>query len=755
MFQWLLLKENALSAAENTVWKESALRIILVSGLLLEVGIGLLSAIDAVKVGAYYIIPVVVGFFVALLLGVVASVRRPVIGSAILIATIYAAAFCIVYFINDAEIAKYGIMFVYTAPLIGRIFFGSRLALVLMTINFFPFMLLLRNEPLPVYPGIDAPLANAHAYIQSLLFLFFNICVPLGVFRLLHALDASIRRHRAASSELASSHAQYQEIFENAGGAIVLCDVHGRILKANTLADNLIGRDPEKSAQSGRDANLFELLEHKCRSKAEKAADVLALKCGQEFAAKDGRLIAIENISTTSEQHYIVLLRDISQQRRIEEALDRSKERETFLSSHDQLTQLPNRDLLQRQLEELMQAMSPRRQLALVVIRLDSIKYVNDALGSAAGDALIVAFADALQGLLPEGSLIARLRSVVFSFTVETSHASRDAIPQIEHIRRSLPEELLVGGERQPVQVSMAMAFSRPGETSADELIQRGKLALDTARRSGTQDVTVFDDEAAASIRRRLSIEQSILMALRENELRLVYQPKVTQDGDIVGLEALIRWRSPTLGDVSPAEFIPVAEASGAIHFITAFVVDQVCAYIRQTLDSGRRCLPVAINLSAIDIVRADLLDLVNAACQKYRISPDRLEFEITETGLVGNENLAISHLEALNAQGYGITIDDFGTGYSSLQKLSRFPTKSIKIDQSFVAQIGISEKSELIIRAVVSLAKILSCTTVAEGVETLVQEKFLKAIGCQFFQGFYYYPPMEFQQVNQLLKGR
>jgi len=265
----------------------------------------------------------------------------------------------------------------------------------------------------------------------------------------------------------------------------------------------------------------------------------------------------------------------------------------------------------------------------------------------------------------------------------------------------------------------------------------------------------VFDDEAATQVRRRLNIEQAILMALPENEMRLVYQPKVTQDGEIVGLEALIRWRSPTLGDVSPAEFIPVAESSGAIHFITAFVVDSVCTYIRQTLDAGGRCLPIAINLSAIDIVRADLLDLVNASCQKHRISSDYLEFEITETGLVGNENLAISHLEALNAKGYGITIDDFGTGYSSLQKLSRFPTKSIKIDQSFVAQIGISEKSELIIRAVVSLAKILSCTTVAEGVETLVQEKFLKAIGCQFFQGFYYYPPMEFQQVNQLLKGR
>ncbi|ASU37002.1 hypothetical protein hmeg3_00980 [Herbaspirillum sp. meg3] len=749
MFQWLLLKENALSAAENTVWKESALRIILMSGLLLEFGIGLLSAMDAVKVGAYYIIVIVTGFFIALSMAVFASLRRPVIGSAMLIATIYAAAFCIVYFIRDTEIAKLGIMFVYTAPLIARIFFGSRLALVLMAVNVFPFMLLIRNEPLPSYPGLETPLANAHAYIQALLFLFFNICVPLGVFRLLHALDAAIRRHRTASMELESSHAQYQEIFENAGGAILLCDAHARILKANSLADAIIGRQDKKNA------SLFALLAHKCKDKEEKTADILSLKPGQEFETRDGRLISIETISPTSKNHYIVLLRDISQMRRIQEALNRSKERESFLSSHDQLTQLPNRDSMLQQLAAAMSAMPPRRQLALIIIRLDSIKYVNDAHGSTAGDDLIVAFAQRLKHLLPDDSLCGRLRSVVFGFTIESSHGSRDAIPQIEHIRRSLPEELIINGERHPVQISMAVAFSRPGETDGEGLLQRGKIALDTARRSGNQSVAVFDDEAATQVRRRLNIEQAILMALPENEMRLVYQPKVTQDGEIVGLEALIRWRSPTLGDVSPAEFIPVAESSGAIHFITAFVVDSVCTYIRQTLDAGGRCLPIAINLSAIDIVRADLLDLVNASCQKHRISSDYLEFEITETGLVGNENLAISHLEALNAKGYGITIDDFGTGYSSLQKLSRFPTKSIKIDQSFVAQIGISEKSELIIRAVVSLAKILSCTTVAEGVETLVQEKFLKAIGCQFFQGFYYYPPMEFQQVNQLLKGR
>lgn len=749
MFQWLRLNENALSTAEHTVWQVRALRLVLVSALLLVLIIGMFSVIDAVRDGMHYLVAMALVVAVAL---ACALMRRPLSGGAMLIAIIYAATFCIHYLNQDQEIAKLAIMFVYTLPLIGVIFFGVRMALLLMAMNVLPFMLLIRDQALPSYSNMLAALTAVHGHDQSLLFLLFNIVVPLSVFLLLTGCHAMGKRERVASAKLEESHAQYRQIFEHIDDAIVLCDAQARILKANLLAVVMIGYQVGKGSPAD---NLFSLLTHKCKDKNEDAVvDILSLKPGQEFQTPDGCLIGIDSIAPTSEKNYIVMLRDISHTRHIQEALNRSKARESFLSSHDQLTQLPNRDLLRHQLDQAMATMSPRSQIALVIIRLDSIRYVNEAHGSSAGDAFIVTFAHALRRLLPTDSLCARLRGVVFCFTLDSTHGSSDVIPQIEYIRRSLPAEITVGREHHLVQLSMAVAFSRPGEINGEELIQRGKIAHDAASKSSGQDLAVFDDQAAAQIHRRLNIEQAIVMALRDHELRLVYQPKVTRDGQIVGLEALIRWRSPMLGDVSPAEFIPVAENCGAIHLITAFVVDQVCAGIRQMLDDIQHCPPIAINLSAIDIVRTDLLDLVNTACQKYCISPDYLEFEITETGLVGNENLAIRHLEALNAKGYAITIDDFGTGYSSLQKLSRFPTKSIKIDQSFVAQIGISEKSELIIRAVVSLAKILSCTTVAEGVETLAQEKFLKAIGCQFFQGFYYYSPMEFQQMRLLLKG-
>lgn len=753
MFQWLLLTENTLTAAENNVWKESALRIILVSGFLLEIGIGVLSGWQALQLGHYYILALDGLFFVLLGTAIYYSVRRPVLGSALLIATIYAAAFCIAYFITDQKIARLGLMFVYTAPLIGRMFFGPRVALLLMGINVFPFWLILRQEALPTYPGLGPPLDDAHGYIQSLLFLFFNICVPLGVFRLLHALDASIIRHSKSSKDLLASHAQYQEIFENAGGAILLCDTQGTILKANSQANTLIGRS------AGDTRRLTELLRSETGTSEAKpvtpvAPDFASLVPGQELSTSAGKLVTIDRITSASDNHCIVLLRDMSNMRQMQDALERSTQRVSFLRSHDHLTNLPNRSMLKRHLDEVLPTLRPERRLALVTLRLDSIKYINDAHGMATGDALIKSFAEALAAQVPASGFCTRLRSVVFCFLLDSDADSLDAVTQAEYICSQLPKEIAVDGELHQVRLSVAIAFSRHDDASSDDLIQRGKVANDSARQSGGQQVSVFDETAAARIRRKLSIEQAIVAALKAREFRLVFQPKVDHDAAIVGLEALIRWRSSLLGEVSPAEFIPIAEGSGTIRQITAFVVDQVCVHIRQITNLQGSCLPVAINLSAIDVVREDLLMLVNASCQRHGVAPECLEFEITETGLIGNENLAIQHLEALRAKGFGITIDDFGTGYSSLSKLSRFPTKSIKIDQSFVAQIGRNEKSELIIRAVVSLAAILSCTTVAEGVETREQEVFLKAIGCGFFQGFYYYRPMEFESVVALLRA-
>ena len=752
MLNWLSLDESSLPPSEHTAWKISALRIILLSGLVLEALIGFHSSWDAIALGAYQVVVITLVFFVLLALGTRYSSHRPAFSAGLLIFTVYAAAFSIVGFVGIVEVAQLGFIFVYTTPLIGRLFFGNRVALGLMLFNFLPFSLLLWDRPLPTFTSFNITLPGSHGYIHALLFLFFNVCIPLAVFRILHALDAAARRHRASHDALARAAAQYREIFENSGGPLLLCDERGIILQANPLARALLDL-PEGLAENAPRPALFEvLLAPGASPPGPWPAERLITEKTSEFRTPGGKTVTVENIALTAQKNYIVALRDNSDLAEIRAALARSREMEDFLRHHDRLTELPNRQGLEQHLAELFAGDSGHPLAALVMLRLNSIRQANEKFGIATGDALLRRFAEALGETLPADCFCARLRSIVFAFVIDHVRTPSDVMRQVERIRQALPKEIDIDGNKLLVQVSAGVALARRDSTAPQDLIKRSEIALDRARRSPDSDQALFAEEDAARILRSVDIEVGLVHALQHREFHLAFQPKVTPAGVIAGLEALVRWSSATLGEVSPGEFVPIAEACGLIPGITNQVLDLACAQIRQWLDAHGHCPPVAVNLSANDIVRHDLLQLIDATCSRYRIAPALLEFEITETGLIGNEALAIHHLTELKRQGFSIAIDDFGTGYSSLAKLSRFPARSIKIDRSFVARIGSSAKSELIIKAIVSLAGFLSYTTVAEGVETEEQERFLQSVGCALFQGYRYHRPLPAEQVAKLL---
>lgn len=739
MFRWLFLNESVLSSAEHAPWKISTLRALLLCGLVLE---ALIAVHRTMAIGADHVVVIAALGSVLLAAALFHSAKRPERGAAILIATIYAVGASIALFVTVDEIARQGILLVYTTPIIARLFFGKRLALALMLANCLPFFYLLHNAPFVHSPAFDLTLGASHTYVQSLLFLFFNVGIPLVVFRMLHGFDATARRH-CESAALAGSHAQYQEFFENAGGAILLCEENGTILQANRLAGELIGA----GGSSRPGAALFDGLQP---VPDEPPLATLENAKGRHLRTPDGRRLLLEYVTKTGQNHYIVILRDAAPQSAIERALQRSQESVSFLSTHDALTRLPNRKSLRGHLARTLPGLEGETVMAMVSIRLNSIRLVNEKFGALVGDTYIQRFAEELHGILPDNAFCARLRSIVFSIALSPTRSANDVVSQVDRLRRRLPQEIVVDRHRLLVQFSTGIALARPGDASPEELMRRSEVALDSARRSTRDAVALFDEADAAQISRRIEIELGIVAALKQGEFRLVFQPKVGGHDRIAGLEALIRWHSPTLGDVSPAEFIPIAENSGLIHGVTRFVIEDCCRFIRETIDSGRQCPPVALNLSAIDVIRHDLLDLIDDARTRYATPSDLLEFEITETGLIGNEALAIHHLHELKKRGLGIAIDDFGTGYSSFSKLCDFPVNSIKIDQSFVARIGQCRKSESIIKAIVSLSSILSCTSIAEGVETERQERFLKSIGCNQFQGYYYYRPLEVAQLRE-----
>ncbi|MBI3284254.1 MAG: GGDEF domain-containing protein [Burkholderiales bacterium] len=746
MFRWLFLDEH--SPAEHAAWKLSALRILLGAGFTLLALFALGAALGAFAGGAERVLSVA-AFFCALLgLALYCSARHMRAGAALLIVALYGAALAVAVLTDNDELARLGMMFIYGSPLIAQLFFGARPAIALMALNTLPFLSLLLKPPATGVAAIHFSASASHIYAPSLLFLFFNIGLPLALFRVLHVLYVSAQRERQASAALEVSYAQYQEIFQNVGSAIVLTDDYGKILQANQLANAILGRD----AACDGEGVLFDWLslDHSVRLKDVTDGETAEMRMSA-YRTRDGKMVAMEHISQTTSEHFIVALRDVSGLHSMHHALQLSLEREDFLSNHDRLTNLPNRDMLRQHLHAILSGSDAGKVTALVSFRLNSIRHANQKFGAHTGDILLRRFADELSRALPKNCFCARLRSIVFSFVVDQARTPREIIELVERIRNKLPKELEIDGATLLVQFSAGIALTRQDEADPDDLIRRSEVALDTARRSSDQSVTLFDEDDALQIRRSVEIEVGIMSGLKQNEFRLLYQPKVGRDGRIAGLEALLRWQSPTLGNVAPVEFIQIAERAGLIRDISNFVLDQACAQIRSWLDRFGTCPPVAINLSASDIARSDLLQLVEDSCRRYRIAAAYLEFEITETGLIANETLAIHHLNALKTRGFGIAIDDFGTGYSSLSKLSHFPARSVKIDRSFVAQIGYNQKSEMIIKAIISLANILSCTTVAEGVENETQERFLKQIGCEYFQGYYYHRPLEALALEQL----
>ena len=753
MFRWLFLNESALTPAEHAAWKVSTLRIILASSFILEGLIAIHCSVSAVDQHAFRVLWMIAFFYLLKVITLYCSASSLRFSAALLIANIYGTGLAVVLATQDPELAKLGFVFVYISPVIARVFFSTRLALILMCVNTIPFLFLLMGVTFPHSIDLKIQLPDAAKYVHSLLFLFLNFCIPLAVFRVLYAFDTSLSRFRDASNALNVSYAQYQEIFENAGTALVLTDASGQILQANHQANQLLGRDPHNNDE----LSLFSWLslDDSVRIRSPEQDDPGNLRLSA-YRSNDGKMVAMDNISQTSSDHYIVALRDVSNIHNMHNALQLSLEREDYLSKHDHLTDLPNRGMLCQYLEALLANpdTSQVNVTAVVSFRLNSIRHANQQFGAQTGDVLLRRFADELTQVLPKNCFCARLRSIVFTFVVDHLRTPQDIIQFVDHVRQALPKELKLNDETLLVQFSAGIAIIRPEDSDPDEIIRRSEVALDTARRSNDQSITLFDEDDALQIIRNVEIEVGVANGLKQGEFYLLYQPKVSADGNISGVEALLRWKSQSLGKVLPAEFIPISERSGLIQQISQFVIENACAQVRKWIDEFGNSPVVALNLSANDINQDDFLDLIAESCQRYNIKPQFLEFEITETGLSANEALSIKHLHALKNRGYRIAIDDFGTGYSSLSKLSHFPAHTVKIDRSFVSQIGYNRKSEMIIKAIVSLAKILACTTVAEGVENEAQAMFLKEVGCELFQGFYYHRPLDVDSMNTLLRS-
>jgi diguanylate cyclase (GGDEF)-like protein len=424
----------------------------------------------------------------------------------------------------------------------------------------------------------------------------------------------------------------------------------------------------------------------------------------------------------------------------------------SYLAHHDALTGLPNRVLFRELLEVALIRVNRGEQIAVLFLDLDHFKAVNDSLGHPVGDELLKCVAEKLSGCLKEKDVCAHLGGDEFAIILNSISVAGDVIDLITRIHSALRTGFDAGGHQLFADASIGIALSPTDGVDPDQLLKNADLAMYSAKADGRGTARFFKPDMDTRVKARHALETDLREATYRSEFELHYQPLVDlQNNKIVGCEALLRWRHPTGGMISPADFVPIAEDTGLIGPIGEWVLMAGCAEAA-TWPSE---LKIAINVSPVQFNKGGFVQAVLRALAASGLQPNRLELEITEAVLIRDDAAALAVLLQLKTLGVRIALDDFGTGYSSLSYLQRFPFDKIKIDRSFIKHLGESVDSLSIVQAVVSIAKTRNITTTAEGVETEQQRQVLRKVGCTEMQGYLFSPPVPADKIAKLILSR
>ncbi len=431
-------------------------------------------------------------------------------------------------------------------------------------------------------------------------------------------------------------------------------------------------------------------------------------------------------------------------------------------ATHDSLTDLPNRPFLRRQLGAAIARARGQQQVVVLLVGLDGFKEINDTLGHPTGDRVLKEVAARLRQVVRTDDVVARIGGDEFAVMLGGITDPVDAEVVARRISTAVHSELEVPGRRLYLNVSVGISAGSPEQADAEALLAESGMALHAQKDRGGAGVMFFSTEMRTSVEQRALIKTELEGALEREELFLCYQPIVDAKSEAVsGMEVLLRWRHPRLGLVSPAVFIPVAEATGLIVSIGHWVLRTACAQARAWERQGLAALPISVNMSAHQLRAPHLADMVLSVLSDCNLPPDRLVLEVTESAIMENEEHAAKILDELHTRGVRISIDDFGTGYSSLARLRELPIHAIKIDRSFVKHLPGARADTAIVRAIVAMAHSLELKVVAEGVETREQLATLRALDqgeatglcVDQIQGFLFSRPLDRQSMRRLLK--
>ncbi|NWD66555.1 EAL domain-containing protein [Pseudomonas gingeri] len=441
---------------------------------------------------------------------------------------------------------------------------------------------------------------------------------------------------------------------------------------------------------------------------------------------------------------YVAVFSDIS-------AIKDSQHELAQLANYDPLTGLPNRLLFtDRATQALASAQVHKRGCALLLIDLDHFKIINDSLGHNIGDQLLKAVGERLQHLFGSGISLARLGGDEFAVLAENCPQVVQAAALAQRVIEGLKEPFQLDGHQLFISASIGISLFPSDALNAEQLLRNADSALFKAKNAGREGYALYTEELTAHAQHRVEMAGELRRALEQNELRVYYQPvHELSTSRLIGVEALVRWEHPQRGLVSPGEFIPIAERTGLIAEIDAWVMQQSCRQMCQWLQDGVQLSFIAVNVSSRLFARRELYQQVAKVLDETGLDPALLELEVTESAVMDDPEVALEQLHRLRELGVSLAIDDFGTGYSSLLRLKRLPVQKLKIDQGFVAGLPWDEDDAAIVRVVIALAQSMGMQVQAEGIEQAEQARFLLDQSCDLGQGYWFGRPMPAQKLD------
>jgi diguanylate cyclase (GGDEF)-like protein/PAS domain S-box-containing protein len=578
---------------------------------------------------------------------------------------------------------------------------------------------------------------------------------------LLRALRYAVER-KVIEEALFAEKERAQVTLDCLGDAVICTDISGNITFLNLVAEKMTGWSIQEAA--GRPMpEFFRIVDAATR---ETIPNPMTMATEQDRAGnlpsncvlirRDGSETYIEDSVAPIHGHdglvcgSVLVFRDVSVARAMADQIAHSAE-------HDFLTGLPNRLLLNDRLgQAIALAQRDHGSIGVLFLDMDGFKHINDSLGHPTGDKLLQVVASRMLECIREPDTVSRQGGDEFIVLLQNVKRPEDAAIVAKRLLKTLAEPFSIDRHNLHITACIGLSVYPDDGLDAETLIKNADTAMYQAKENGRHNYRFFMPEMNVRAVERQSIEEDLQCALERKEFTLHYQPKINlATGAITGAEALLRWTHPTRGSVSPAQFIPVAEDSGLILQIGAWVLREACTQAKAWADAGLPRTTIAVNVSAIQFRHEGFLDGLFETLSETGFNPGSLELEVTESVLMKHAERAASILQKLRKRGVRVALDDFGTGYSSLSYLRKFPLDAIKIDQSFMRQITESPDDTAIVSAIISMGQSLKLRVIAEGVETPEGVAFLQARQCEEAQGYYFSRPVPAEQFATLLKRR